>query len=48
MRLCNLLLLQFAWYDLFDLVLQAQRYFGYVLGVDGRRWEAFATGGWQD
>ena len=48
MRLGDLLFFQLTWYDLFDLVLQAQGYNGDIFGIDGRRREMFAAGGWQD
>jgi hypothetical protein len=43
----DLLLFQFARYDLFDLVLEAQRDLGDFLRVDRRWWDALAAG-WKD
>jgi hypothetical protein len=40
----NLILGQFAGYDLFDLVLEAQGDYGDIFGVDGRGMAVFAAG----
>jgi hypothetical protein len=48
MRPGDLFLFELAGYNLFDLMLQSQGYYGNILGVDGRRREVFATRRWQN
>ena len=49
MRFGDVLFLELARDNLLDLVLQSQRYYGNVFGVDWRgRQVVFAARGWQD
>jgi hypothetical protein len=44
----NVIFWEFARYDLFDLVLEAQGYYGHVFGVDRWGMAVFATGAGED